>query len=264
MSFWDQQRKGTNFLNNVESLERYQVAKKLGIEVVRLAPNKWFNGRTKNELGYFLIGSDSTNSVPIQKDVHYLKSILDYAHQANIKIALTMLSLPGNRWAQHNQGKKQRDFWESFDAQNTAIRFWTALANQLKDHPALVGYNIKNEPTPERVKPKFKDWYTDDYEAWYTSVKGTPADLNLFYDKIVKSIRTVDANTPIVLDSGFYGTAWAFYSFREDDWEGMDYELGTEKPGWKYWEAIEKGQTPDYSKIKSKPVFDVIQKALNR
>jgi len=34
---------------------------------------------------------------------------------------------------------------------------------------------------------------------------------------------------------------WAFYSFREDSWDGMDYELGSAKVPWRYWQAIEKG-----------------------
>lgn len=34
---------------------------------------------------------------------------------------------------------------------------------------------------------------------------------------------------------------WAFYSFREDNWDGMDYELGTAKVPWAYWQAIEQG-----------------------
>lgn len=37
------------------------------------------------------------------------------------------------------------------------------------------------------------------------------------------------------------GVHWAFYSFREA-WDGMDYELGTEKLPWQYWEAVEQGK----------------------
>ncbi len=37
------------------------------------------------------------------------------------------------------------------------------------------------------------------------------------------------------------GWHWLFYSFREDDWEGMDYELGSSAPpGW-YWDAATAG-----------------------
>lgn len=54
---------------------------------------------------------------------------------------------------------------------------------------------------------------------------------------------------------------WAFYSFREDSWDAMDYELGTEKVHWKYWDAMEKGE-PDPIKRKSSPLFEIIQKRL--
>ena len=34
---------------------------------------------------------------------------------------------------------------------------------------------------------------------------------------------------------------WAFYAYREDVWESMDYELGTEKVYWKYWDYLDAG-----------------------
>lgn len=37
---------------------------------------------------------------------------------------------------------------------------------------------------------------------------------------------------------------WAFYSFREDTWDGMDYELGRENVPETYWEAINKDLPP--------------------
>ena len=37
---------------------------------------------------------------------------------------------------------------------------------------------------------------------------------------------------------------WAFYSFREDAWDGYDYELSTQNLGWEYWQAVERGEDP--------------------
>ncbi|MBP1861099.1 glycoside hydrolase family 5 protein [Rhizobium herbae] len=54
---------------------------------------------------------------------------------------------------------------------------------------------------------------------------------------------------------------WAFYSFREDSWDGMDYELGSKKVHWKYWDAIDAGE-PDPVKRKPGPEFDPIRKRL--
>ena len=264
-----------------------------------------------------------------------------------------MLSLPGARWKQHNNNVEERKIREDFTQQDVALSFWKPLAAELKGHPAIVGYNIHNEPSPEFIKPRLQDWYTENYPDWYKKVQGTPADLNLFYRKAVKAIREVDSETPIVLDSGFFGETWAFkilepvaddkilysfhlyepytynsqfnkgrftypgkapvgelddapvllwnkkqladflvlvidwqkrygipsnrifvgetgvcrtnegaltylkdvidlfnaqqwhwafYLFREDTWDRMDYELGTEKPGELYWQAIEKSK----------------------
>ncbi|HEY4145477.1 glycoside hydrolase family 5 protein [Pinirhizobacter sp.] len=57
------------------------------------------------------------------------------------------------------------------------------------------------------------------------------------------------------------GVHWAFYSFREDTWDAMDYELGTGKVPWRYWQAVEAG-TPDPVLRKATPLFDVIRKRL--
>ncbi|GLT16962.1 glycosyl hydrolase [Vibrio zhanjiangensis] len=55
---------------------------------------------------------------------------------------------------------------------------------------------------------------------------------------------------------------WAFYAFREDGWDGMNYELGAKKAvGWDYWTAQEKGE-PDPTQYQSSPLFSVIQKKL--
>ncbi len=56
---------------------------------------------------------------------------------------------------------------------------------------------------------------------------------------------------------------WAFYSFREDSWDGMDYELGSGKVNWKYWEAIDDGE-PDPVKRRPTPEFEPISSRLKQ
>jgi len=51
---------------------------------------------------------------------------------------------------------------------------------------------------------------------------------------------------------------WAFYSFREDEWDGYDYELGTGDLGWKYWQAKENGENPPLPR-KDNDLFKVIK-----
>jgi hypothetical protein len=210
ISRWDRVRRGANLFNREERVERLRAARAAGITLVRLAPNKWLNGRPLSAQGDFLVGPrDRFDGIP-PSDLRRLREVLDEAHRAGLEVVLTMVSLPGSRWAQHNGGVEERRIWTSADAQADAIRFWVELATALRDHPAVIGYNIRNEPSPERVAPVLADWYTGNYAAWYRSVRGTPADLNQFYARVVAAIRRVDPETPIVLDSGFFATPRAF------------------------------------------------------
>jgi hypothetical protein len=52
---------------------------------------------------------------------------------------------------------------------------------------------------------------------------------------------------------------WAFYSYREDEWDGYDYELGTESLGWQYWQAVDNGKNPELPR-KDNPLFDIIKR----
>jgi hypothetical protein len=54
---------------------------------------------------------------------------------------------------------------------------------------------------------------------------------------------------------------WAFYSFREDGWDGYDYELGTQGPGLEYWQSIDHGEKPPLLR-KDNALFDIIKKRL--
>jgi len=54
---------------------------------------------------------------------------------------------------------------------------------------------------------------------------------------------------------------WAFYAFREDNWDAMDYELGKTKVPWAYWRAMEEGK-PDPVARRATREFDVIRRRL--
>jgi hypothetical protein len=77
--------------------------------------------------------------------------------------------------------------------------------------------------------------------------------------RMLAGCKTYLEDVLTVLDSN--RLHWAFYSFREDSWDGMDYELGSEKVNWKYWEAIDANE-PDPVKRKATPEFEPIRKRL--
>lgn len=65
----------------------------------------------------------------------------------------------------------------------------------------------------------------------------------------------------VVTALNHHGWHWAFYSFREDAWDRMDYELGPGGLGAAYWEAVDRGETPPRPR-KDNPLWQVLQAGL--
>jgi aryl-phospho-beta-D-glucosidase BglC (GH1 family) len=362
MDYWNIQRKGANYFNQTPSADWFAAAKEMGIQFVRFAPDKW-----KCEKRDFLIGDADSFTEISYRDLEVLNTVLDQAQYHDIKVVITLLSLPGSRWKQNNQNKDDLRIWEQKEYRDQALHFWQTLAWLLKDHPAIAGYNILNEPHPERLSG-ISDYTQINFQSWHESIRGSLADLNLFYHDVVSAIREVDPSTPIIVDTGLYATPWAitylqpiedekivysfhmyepyayttrrinngqyaypgaipsaleaasidwnsetlanfflpviewqkkyhvpssrifvgefgcdrtaagaekylstlieifntqrwhwaFYSFREDCWDSMDYELGCGNPHWTYWEALEQRANLDNFR-KDNSLFEVIK-----
>lgn len=356
ISFWDKTQQGANIFNREVLREDIQAAKKYGIDFIRLAPDKF-----PTQQRDFLIGDADKYVQLVPEDLEALKKILDICAEEKMPVVLAMLSLPGSRWKQHNNDKDDLRLWNEPKYQEQAKKYWRELAVVLKDHPAIVGFNILNEPHPERLYPSSnKPLY---------EINQAQAQLKLFdfYTAVIGAIRSVDAITPIILDSSSYadpktfahfkiqpdplviysfhmyepfeytnnktnqgrysypgkieGKEWnkkalenylqevvkfqqthkiasnrilvgefggyrmtkglpeyfkdltaifndnhwhtAFYAFREDTWDGMDYELGDKKLPWAAWQAIEKREKPVLARDGNSPAFKVLVEALH-
>lgn len=358
VSFWENNPQGgANIFSKQVLREDIRAAKSYGIKFIRLASDKFKTAKKD-----FLIGDADNYVALIPEDLAALKQVLDICKEEKMPVVLTMLSLPGSRWKQHNNNKDDLRIWSDAKFQQQAAQFWQDLAMELKDHPSIVGYNILNEPHPERV---YEPLAIDITQVNQQEVQNR---LFQFYDKVITAIIKVDPATPIILDSSAYanpqtfknfklhtkgniiysfhmyepyeyttckinrgklhypgvvkGKYWdkqalrnylenvsefqkqhnipnsrilvgefggdrtskgltqyfkdltdvfiekhwhfAFYAFREDVWNGMDYELGDKKLPWSYWQAIEKGQNPELSRKKDYPQFEVLLEAINK
>lgn len=209
---------GANFFNEEEDFERLLAAKRLGINWVRLSPSKWKSSLYPEQQSTFLVGpKDKKYSGLIKEDLDRLLTVLGWAHELELKVVLTFLTVPGRVFAQHNGGKQDERLWLSFDMQDEAIQFFTDVALYVGHHPALIAINPINEPAPETVQPAFNDWHKGDYLAWYRSVEGSPRDLNQFYERVVTSMRKARNRLPIMLDAGLFAHPSAFVYLKPVD-----------------------------------------------
>ncbi len=347
LPYWDQQRKGANCFNRDCDRAYFAAARAAGIRVVRLTWSKW-KGAGRD----FLLGNaDDFKGIP-PADPQRLREVLDWAAAEDVKIVVVPLSLPGMRWQQQNDGRFDARLWTDFKYHRQAAAFWKELASALRGHPAVVAYNLVNEPAPARaMKVDLADRAAR--EAFEKRVAGTAADVNTLYASLILAVRAVDPDTPILLDGGDFaapahidflrpvadqrtlyavhcyepwnyttfqinggkipypgpevvqrelaqvdawarrngvpahriilsefgcdrrvpgveqylsdviksangfGWHWAFYAFREDEWDGLDYELGPGKRPYSYWQAIERGEHPAPPR-KDNPIWRVL------
>lgn len=206
IAFWDTPRHGSNCFNESPPDEAYfRALKATGATWVRLTFSKW-----KGEGRDFLIGdADEYKGIPAS-DLATLKKTMDAAHAAGLKVVVVPLSLPGNRWVQQNNNKQDDRLWNDRKYWDQSAAFWRDLARALKDHPALAGYNLINEPTPEKGMGLDEHAAPEIRQAWYATHKGTTHDLPAFYEQVIAAVREVDGATPIMLDGGWYANAWSF------------------------------------------------------
>ncbi|WP_437437079.1 glycoside hydrolase family 5 protein [Pseudomonas putida] len=368
IDFWNTPRHGGNSFNRLPPDQSYfQALSGYGATWVRLSYDKW-----KPEGRDFLLGDADDYNGLSQQDLARLKSVLDNANAAGLKVVIAPLSLPGMRWSQNNQGQFDDRLWQDKRYWAQAVNFWRDLAQALKDHPAVAAYNLINEPAPERNAGLAEHAEQQRMQQWYAGEQGGPRDLPALYRELVAAIREVDVSTPIMVDAGWYAAAdafgywpaaladgrvlysvhmyepysatsapnmarkqpipypgptpfggkreqwdgervaaylqkpldwadavgvprsrlvvgefgcmrrlagckqyledvltvldkqqlhWAFYSFREDNWDGMDYELGAAKVPWRYWQAIDKGE-PDPVARQATAEFEPIRRRL--
>lgn len=207
IAFWDVPQRGGNSFNGRPPSEAYFWALRgYGATWVRLAYDKWPAARRD-----FLIGdADRYQGIP-PSDLASLRTVLDRAGAAGLKVVISPLSLPGARWVQNNGNIRDARLWHDPAYRAQAATFWRDLATALRDHPAVAAYNIINEPTPEMGEGLAEHPSMDQAMLWYAGHRGTGSDIRAFYAEIVRAIREVDPLTPIMLDMGWYAAADAFY-----------------------------------------------------
>jgi endoglucanase len=199
IDFWKKQKGGTNIFNKKIAREDIIAAKKLNISFVRLMIDK-FESQERD----FLVGNADKYTNINEYDLALLKDIIKICTEENMPVVISISTLPGSRWLQNNNFEDDLRVWISNDYQNQALKFWQDLAKELKDYPIVIGYNILNEPHPERLFNSHSTHIED------TTQKIIQEILFIFYKKIITAIRCFDNETPIIIDSSRYADPQTF------------------------------------------------------
>jgi aryl-phospho-beta-D-glucosidase BglC (GH1 family) len=119
-----------------------------------------------------------------------LDRVVRWSKKEGLYVVLDMHAAPGGQ-----TGDNIDDSWgypflfESAESQDLTVRLWRKLAERYKDEPAVIGYDLLNEPIPHF------------FDAAYFNPKLEP-----LYRKVVAGIREVDKNHIVFLGGAQWDT----------------------------------------------------------
>src|ERR1051326_4641810 len=119
-----------------------------------------------------------------------LDRVVAWSRKQGLYVVLDMHAAPGGQ-----TGDNIDDSWgypflfESAESQDLTVRLWRKLAERYKDEPAVIGYDLLNEPIPHF------------FDTNYFNPKLEPV-----YRKIVAGIREVDRNHIVFLGGAQWDT----------------------------------------------------------
>ena len=114
-----------------------------------------------------------------------LDRVLDKCAELGIKVVIDLHTPPGGRYGDTNMAI----FYETV-FRDAFYAVWEEMAKRYRNHPAVWGYDLVNEPVQNR--PAQTDYLSVQYEA-------------------AKRIRAIDPETPIIIESNHWCTPDSFH-----------------------------------------------------
>jgi len=146
----------------------------------------------------------------LDKDVQdNLDQLLEWAQQADLFVVIAFRTGPGRSeftflsedlgiW--FDESYLNDTVWTNSEAQDAWVAMWEYTAGRYRGHPVLAGYDLMVEPNANEVL-----WDEWDPGVYQERAKGTLADWNQFYPRMAAAVRSVDTETPILVEPVGYG-----------------------------------------------------------
>jgi aryl-phospho-beta-D-glucosidase BglC (GH1 family) len=198
------------YRNNYITAEDIHLLKKLGFNSVRIP----FNYR-------LFVSADDPSKLE-GEGYQLLDRVVKWCKQDGLYVILDMHAAPGGQTGDNIDDSFGYPFlFESNDSQDLTVRIWQKIANQFHSEPAVLGYDLLNEPIATH------------FDANYFNPKLEP-----LYRKIVSGIRTVDKNHIIFLGGAQWDNNFKVFGPPFDDKLAYTFH--------KYWMTVNQQAIQEY------------------
>jgi aryl-phospho-beta-D-glucosidase BglC (GH1 family) len=124
-----------------------------------------------------------------------LDHLIAWCRKAGIYVIIDMHDAPGGQTgANIDNAWNYPWLYSSPEAQNELVSVWTRIANRYKDNPAVLGYDLLNEPI-----------------ANYPIYEKFNKDLEPVYKKVAAGIRTVDPHHVLIMGGAQWDTNFTIF-----------------------------------------------------
>ncbi|HEY9509675.1 MAG TPA: cellulase family glycosylhydrolase [Verrucomicrobiae bacterium] len=134
----------------------------------------------------------------LEEGIELLDNLVRWCKANNVYVIIDMHGAPGGQTGQ-NIDDSANDLPELFmnpKHQDQLVALWEKIARRYKDEPAVAGYDLLNEPLPERTGAAAK------YKA----------QLEPLYQRITKAIRAIDSKHMIILEGADWSNDWSVFT----------------------------------------------------
>jgi endoglucanase len=178
--FWIEFRKGYITEADIQSIAE------LGFNSVRPA----LNARR------FL--TEGANPVYMDEGFELLDNLVRWCRKYNVYVIIDMHGAPGGQTGANidDSPKDQPELFSDKANQNRLVDLWVKLADRYKDEPHVAGYDLLNEPLPQRTGAA--DKYRDQVEP--------------LYKRITQAIREKDKRHMITVEGVDWANDWSIFT----------------------------------------------------
>jgi hypothetical protein len=141
---------------------------------------------------------ESEPPVPVEEGFALLDNLVRWCKANGVYVIIDMHGAPGGQTGQNidDSADDRPELFMQAKYQDRLVDLWTTLARRYKDEPVVAGYDLLNEPLPERTGAAAK----------YRHL------LEPLYQRITKAIRQVDAKHMIVLEGVDWANDWSVFT----------------------------------------------------
>jgi endoglucanase len=157
-----------------------------------------------------------------------LDRVIKWSKNQGLYVILDMHAAPGGQTGDNIDDSFAYPFlFESPESQALTVRIWQKIAARYKDEPAVLGYDLLNEPIPH-----------------FFDVANLNPKLEPLYRKIVSGIREVDRNHIIFLGGAQWDTNFKVFGTPFDDKVAYTFH--------KYWFEVKQDAIQEYVDFSNK------------